>query len=234
MALAFVRSASAINQMSDIAFFANYGETTRVVDFFAEPADAVAGRIFDLYQRHAAVCRVFDDALTAYARYLREGSLPANCLPSLIVSRREGDTVYPAAASVPQQAVVMGQDIRIAIDPKQRRVLFERWDILGGVSAELIIALSEPFRQATRDELAPEHYPFIKTVDLATQTMCNSDETLRRRILRCRKDITKLAGKAGDPPPSFGAVIESVQRHGYRLNPDRVRLVSISELSGSE
>ena len=31
-----------------------------------------------------------------------------------------------------------------------------------GVSAELIIALAEPFRQAMRDELAPERYPFTR------------------------------------------------------------------------
>ena len=64
-----------------------------------------------------------------------------------------------------------------------------------------------------------------------TQTRCDTDETLRRRVLRCRNKIEELAKSAGDPPPSLDGVIENSQRHGYRLNPDRVRLVAVSELS---
>ncbi len=68
MALAYVRSASDINQMTDIAFFAHYGETSRIVDFFSEPTDTVARRIFELYRRHAAaVCDVFDAAIASHA-----------------------------------------------------------------------------------------------------------------------------------------------------------------------
>jgi hypothetical protein len=233
MALAYVRLASNVNLMTDISFFASYGETSRVVGFFPESTDTVASRIFDLYQRHAAtVCRVFDGATTLHAPKLREGSLPVDCLLSLVVSQHEGGSVYPTSIGISGQSGTIGQAIRIAVDIKQRRVLVNRWGELGGVNAALIIALSEPFREATRGELAPEHYPFIKSSDLARRTSCDSDETLRRRILRCRNSIAKLAKDAGDPPPSIGAVIENIQWHGYRLNPDRVRIVAASELSG--
>ena len=82
------------------------------------------------------------------------------------------------------------------------------------MSAELIIALAEPFRQAMRDELAPERYPFIETSKLMRQINCDADETLRRRVLRCRKKIAQLATNAGDSPPSLDAVIENSQWHG--------------------
>ena len=76
-ALSYVRFASAINRMSGIAFFAHYGETSRIVGFFPEPADTVASRIFDLHRRHAAnVCRVFEGVIRSHAASLREGSLP--------------------------------------------------------------------------------------------------------------------------------------------------------------
>jgi hypothetical protein len=100
-----------------------------------------------------------------------------------------------------------------------------------GASAELIIALAEQFREATRKELAPERYPFLETSKLKRQIKCESDEVLRRRLLRCRNKIKKLARDAGDTEPSLDAVIENSQWHGYRLNPDRVRLVALSELS---
>jgi hypothetical protein len=151
----------------------------------------------------------------------------------LRLSRREGGDIYPAPSSVPAQGrAALDPEIRIGIDPKQKRVFFDRWGAIVGVSAGLIIALSEPFRQATRDELSPEHYRFTDSANLVRQTHCESNETLRRRILRCRNAISRLAEKAGDLPPPLDAVIENVQWHGYRLNPDRVRIVSISELSG--
>jgi hypothetical protein len=62
MALAYVRMATAINGMTDEAFFAHFGEASRAVGYFPEPTDEAAGRIFDLHRRHAGdVCRVFDD-----------------------------------------------------------------------------------------------------------------------------------------------------------------------------
>ena len=72
-----------INQMTDIAFFAHYGETSRVVGFFPESADTVASRIFDLHRRHAAtVCRVFEEAISI-ARPESAGRKLAGGLPSV-------------------------------------------------------------------------------------------------------------------------------------------------------
>jgi hypothetical protein len=233
MALAYVRSASNANQMTDNAFFADYGEMSRVVCFFPESADTVGSRIFDLYQRHAAtVCRVFDEATRLHASKLLEGTLPADCLLSLGVSQREGGSPYPLPSDVSALPATLGPEIRIATDTSRKRVVFDRWGEVTGVSASLIIALAEPFRQAASNELAPEHYPFTETPKLLSQTRCNDGETLRRRIKRCRDTIADLAKKAGDSPPSLDAVTENSQWHGYRLNPDQIRIVAVSELSG--
>jgi 7-cyano-7-deazaguanine synthase in queuosine biosynthesis len=235
MALAYVRSASKINVMTDIAFFAQYGETSRVVSFFPETADTVGNRIFELHQRHAAtICRVFDETIASHAPKLREGSLSADCLLSLVLSQREGGSLYPAPSGVPGRPATLGPEIRVAVDTSKKRVVFDRWGAIVGISAQVIIALSEPFRQAVREERSTDRYPFTESAKLARQTGCESNETLRRRILRCRNGITRLAEGAGDPAPLPDAVIESSQWHGYRLNPDRVRIVAISELSGDE
>ncbi len=235
MALAYVRSASDINQMTDVAFFAHYGEASRIVGYFPESADSVAGRIFDLHRRHAsAVCRIFDETISSHARALRQGNLPADCLLSLIVSQRDADSAYPERNREIEQAVTIGADVRMAIDEEQKCVVFHRWGGIKGVGAELIIALAEPFRAAMRAELAPEHYPFTQTANLLLQINCADEGTFRRRVLRCRKKIMNLARKASDPPPSIDAVIENNQWHGYRLNPDRVRIVALSEFRPSE
>jgi hypothetical protein len=82
-----------------------------------------------------------------------------------------------------------------------------------------------------RDELAPEHYPFTNAAILQREINCQNQATLRRRVLRCRNQIEKLAKNACAARPLPEAVIENSQWHGYRLNPDRIRIVAISELS---
>jgi hypothetical protein len=235
MALSFVRSASIVSQMADIAFFAHYGETSRIVGFFQEPATTVAGRIVGLYRRHAiAVCNVFDNAIRANASKMREGGLPADCLLSLVVGQGSESSAYCAASPPPKRLISAAPEIRMSIDENGKRVVFKRWGELRGANAELIIALVELFRDATRKELAPEHYPFLNTSKLVRQIKCGSDEVLRRRVLRCRNKIKKLAKDAGEVEPSIDAVIENNQGHGYRLNPDQVRIVAMSELSRTQ
>jgi hypothetical protein len=116
----------------------------------------------------------------------------------------------------------------MSIHESVKRVVFAGWGEIVGVSAELLIALAEPFRDALRKELAPEHYPFFETSKLCRQIGCESDEVLRRRVLRCRNRIKAIAKISGEAEPSLDAVIENSQRRGYRLNPDRVRLVALS------
>ena len=99
------------------------------------------------------------------------------------------------------------------------------------MGAELLIFLASFHRQATSDEVAPERYPFAQTRDVLSELDIEGDETLRRRVFRCRKQIEKLAKSAGDPSPSMDDVIENHQWHGYRLNPDVVRIVAITELN---
>jgi hypothetical protein len=235
MAVAYVRSASRIKGMEDVAFFAHYGEASRVVGYFAEPTNTVAERILDLHRRHAAgICRVFDDAISAHASALREGGLPPDCLLALVVGRQAERSAYPAPSTVSDDVAAIETAIRLAIDEDRRRVVFDRWGAITGVGAELLIALAVSFREATRNERAPERFPFTAAANLLRQINCASDETLRRRVMRCRNTIAAIAKSAGDPPPSIDAVIETSPWHGYRLNPDRVRIVALSELGPGE
>jgi 7-cyano-7-deazaguanine synthase in queuosine biosynthesis len=234
MALAYVRSASKIRQMGDVAFFARYGEVSRVVGYFKEPAGSVAERILDLYQRHAsAICQAFDTATVAHVSALREGTLPADCLLSLVVGQHGAPSEYPVPVQEVDDIVSVRTEIRLAIDEEGERVVFPRWGDVTGECARLLIVLAQPFRAAARDERAPENYPFTHRRELQRQINCDSEGTLRRRILRCRNTITKMACNAGDAAPSIDAVIENHPWHGYRLSPEQVRIVAVSELPPS-
>jgi hypothetical protein len=218
--------------MTDVEFFAHYGETGRIVSFFQEPATTVARRLLNLHRRHAtAVRKVFNNGIQANGAQIWNGSLPADCLISLVVGQGGGDASYPAPSRAAEPVGAPAKEIRMSIDAVGKRVIFERWGEMKGANAELLIALTEPFRDATRKELARECYPFLKTSKLMRKIKCASDEVFRQRVRRCRNAIKKLARGAGDAEPLFDAVMENSQWHGYRLNPDRVRLVALSELS---
>lgn len=231
IALAYVRFASRVRRLDDIAFFAHYGEISRVVDCFDEQADTVAERILSLHRRHAAaVCGVLDEAISENASSLREGDLSPDCLLSLVVGQHGSAQAYPAPSNEPAQRAAIYSEIRIAIDQARKRVVFDKWGEIKGVSALLLTTLAEPFRVSVRNERAPEKYPFTSVRDLLRRSNCNHKEALRRRILRCRRQIEKLARDVGDAPPSAEAVIENQPWYGYRLNPDRVRIVALSDL----
>ena len=147
MALAYVRSASDVNQMEDVAFFSRYGEVSRAVGFFAEPTSTVAERIFDVYRRHAAaVCKVFDEGISTHRAALREGKLPPSCLLSLILSQRvsDVDAAYPERVASVEPTIAARPEIRMAIDESRRRVVFDRWGEIKGVRADLLISLAGP------------------------------------------------------------------------------------------
>jgi 7-cyano-7-deazaguanine synthase in queuosine biosynthesis len=227
MALAFIRSASKINQMTDLVFFTHYGETSRIVSHFDEPVDTVARRIYELHRRHAAaVCRVFDAGVDANKADIRNGSSPPDCLISLVIGQHSEITPYPPPANAPKMAEAPLQEIRISIDEVGKRVIFERWGEMKGVRAELLIALAAPFRSAQKSELALENYPYLPTQTLARQLKCES-EVLRRQVLRFRNEINRRAAEAGDRELPIDTVIESNQGYGYRLNPDRVKLIAL-------
>ena len=235
MALAYVRSATRIKQMNDEAFFAHFGEASRAVAYFPETADEVGRRIHDLHRRHAdGVCRVFDDWVGSHPSALREGSLPSTCLVALVVGQNGENPSAPGPSVPVEEGTRTAPNVRLAIDEERNRVTFERWGVISGAGAALIIALAGPFRAAVRDERAPEHYPFTKTTDLLRRLDCDSDEALRHRIERLRKKITRRAKSLGCPVPAMSAVIENVPWHGYRLNPDSVRIVAPRDLRKPE
>ncbi len=200
LALAYVRTASKIENMTDIAFFSHYGEASRVVKYFADPANTVGSRIFELHQRNAAgVCAVFKNAINALARELLQGRLPKECLLLLVVSQQGNEGHDPEPREYPARVSTETRAILLATDQATGCVAFQRWGELKGVCAELMIVLAAPFRAAMHDGRSPTAYPFTPTTQLVRQLKCRTDGALRRRVLRCRTAIAKLAQSAGDP-----------------------------------
>jgi hypothetical protein len=200
------------------------------VGYFPELAEVVASRVLELHRRHASsVCGVFDQAVASHASALRQGTLASGSLLVLKVSRVEGRQTAPEP-SEPELSLPALPDIRLAADTATGWIIFQRWGAIKGAGAKLLLTLLAAFEQATQEKLAPEHYPFSSSRVLASRLACDSDESLRRQVLRLRNGIRRLAKSAGEPAPPDDAVIENQQGRGYRLNPDSVRVVALTEL----
>jgi hypothetical protein len=222
--------ASKINAMTDLAFFSKYGEANRAVDFLDEPADVAASKIFALYQRHAGgVCSVVEREIGAQAGLIREGSLSADCLLSLIAGQSAVHLTHSQAPTPAKISVKVTEPIYIAIDDK--KVVLQGLGELKGVSVDIFKALAGPFREARETELLPQNYRFLPTKELLKLLHVEDEEILRKRVQRCREQISDLATKASTDPFDVNAVIESNSWHGYRLNPDNVQIIAFSELA---
>ena len=233
MALSYVRLATHIQQMPDVAFFNRFGEANRIVDCFDDPANIIGERIYQLYQRHAkGVCAAIDEALKRNVAALREQALSPHCLLSLVARnspRNAEDHRLPRLTRFAD--AFRDTRVAIAIDEANRRVIIDRWGTIKGRSADILIALAIPFRKAVAGELPPESFEFTRSDALCRRLGCD-EPGLRQQIARCRKKIETYARTAGVDPPGTDSVIENISWSGYRLNPDHVRIAAVEELTG--
>lgn len=240
MAEAYVRSASDIDRMNDLAFFSRFGEAGRAVRFLSDNANEAGRKIYELHKRHAnEVCAVVDNAIRSNASALRSHSLPASCLVVLALPKR-GD-VESFIPSTPLkdpaelefeselEAAQSGIEIRIAFDDEKQDVILGPSERLGRASYSLLNSLRPEYEAAKQAGKAPENHPFIDGHKLADR-LCIAEASLRRRISRFRGRLNQSSVAAVNGPLSADAVIENEPWLGYRLNP-AVLVLAASELS---
>jgi hypothetical protein len=239
MAESYVRMASEIELMNDIAFFGRFGEASRAVRFLPEDANEAGRKIYELYKRHATeVCGVVDNGIRQNASALRAHSLPASCLLVLALPKREEAETFvssPPIRDLAQRELEdeveesrLGPKIRIAFDEEKKQVIFGSWPVLIGASYALLNQLRANYEDAKRAGRAPENYPFVGSHELA-QRLRVEEPTLRRQISRLRRQLDKHSVASGNGPLLPDAVIENEPWVGYRLNP-AVLVLAVSQL----
>ena len=78
----YVRTAQRVKDMSDAAFFSEFGEVHRVTQRIkGMTVDQAASGILDLYKRHATeVCDVITKGIEKHAQDITDGKVPSTCL----------------------------------------------------------------------------------------------------------------------------------------------------------
>ena len=234
--LGCIRTRAEIECMEDTAFFVRYGEVNRALRYLPGSTDEVARQILDLHRRHAVeVGRVLEEEIRNRATELRRGDLPDDCMLVLIAGKHASDPYPERPAELPGEPFSLEPtpnpfNIEMGIDQHQREVMINDWGKLGGPNAALLIALAEAHEAGVRDRLSFQNFPYAAPADLVERLGYDGDEPLRKCVQRCRRKTVAMAKAKGVALEDVCAIIDSLPRHGYRLNPTNVRLVALDEL----
>ena len=152
--------------------------------------------------------------------------LPGRCLPSCVV---HDFVVCPArrsscASFVADPTRYGKRPIVFAIDDEQRCVRFFGGVCVNGASYDLFRALGDQFRFHAENE----GHGFVRWERL-TDTLRIIEHTLRQRILRSRRALSRQFREKLGWTLDQNEIIENDRWQGYRLNP-RLLLVAPSQL----
>lgn len=123
-------------------------------------------------------------------------------------------------------------ELRLAFDDERRQVHVESLPF-DGTLYTLLDALRSQYLEDLDARRASDAYTFVSSQTLVRLFGVTAD-TLRRRVLRARKQLHQAIEDELHRATSDQDVIETEQWKGYRLNPRLVRVVDLSELPAQD
>ncbi|MGG7565010.1 7-cyano-7-deazaguanine synthase [Rhodovulum sp. DZ06] len=228
IALGYARNAETFATKTPGAFIARFGETARATAWLHGPADVVGQRLFEMHRRHGvAVSGVAQKALSRVMTGEVEAD-PESLIAMLGQARLSGATSEPRR--IEPEAAPNAETFELRIGPSTKQVEIAGLGTVVNTSAAILRFFAQRHLEAMGQGLEPEDHPLIAAGTLETEWGVEA-ATVRRRINRLRADIAALAIKRGLAPPAEGDVLENLPWRGYRLNPDRVRVVMRAQSS---
>jgi 7-cyano-7-deazaguanine synthase in queuosine biosynthesis len=220
------------------AFMARYGQVFRALPYLEGSANSNVSKIWDLHQRYGAeVMSVVDAELARNMTVAKVLDVTPNSLLGLVVHPGVQQPAYsdPSEAEPPASERVSAhrRDLRanpilLAIDPKNRKVLFDH-GIQTGYGFSVVEKLTEYANEDAQPESSRTERRFIKADKLA-EVLGIAEQTLRQHVSRFRRDIAKQFRQHLDRTLLDDDVIENVEWLGYRVNP-YVVLVPLQRMS---
>ncbi len=115
MVAAYLERANQVAKLGNANdFMSKYTELGRVIRCMDGAPDSVAGRIFELYKRHATeVNETVDKMMGKYRREIRERTLPGDCLLRLVYESGSV-TSLPVQTAEPMDKTIVGAETKTA------------------------------------------------------------------------------------------------------------------------
>ncbi|ABV94958.1 hypothetical protein Dshi_3225 [Dinoroseobacter shibae DFL 12 = DSM 16493] len=220
IALSYVRNAQAFEYMTPEDLERSLPAVLDAVMHVQQPPETALDMIRGLLARHgSSVAGVMRKALDQRAA----GSFPAHSLPRLYGEMQTQVLLPTVAVAAAPAGRAEPETIAVEIDGAARwvrvgpHITFQR-----DANADLLLVLAESWLSGAGQGLTPLDYPCISAPELARRLGLESEEALRRRVLRARNALQKKFASSGLDADATREIIENVPWQGYRLAPDRV------------
>jgi queuosine biosynthesis protein QueC len=220
IALSYVRMALGLEVMTPIELEQRFPEILSAVDHLDEPPATALSRLADLLRRHgASVAEVMREAMRDDA----PGQFPEDSLPYMFGALQRGQAFGLARHNTAEENPIQAPDVSTLVIDRTRKTLLinERIEI-SGATFQLLLVLGDVHLKAASEGRELLDYPFMAAGKLCDLTQLETEEALRRRVLRARTALGKKFSSAGLDPENGRNLIETLPRQGYRLAPDRV------------
>lgn len=219
-ALSYVRNAMGFEAMTPSDLEGRFPPILDAVEHLDEPTETALSRLTDLLRRHgSAVAGVMRKSLEGK----RPDQFPKDSLPFLygdlqretfFISHRQ-----PIMDPIPEQD--LGK-LTLAFDERRKRLTINDAIEVKGADYGLLLHLAKEHLRAAGLGLDPLDYPLITARKLARALQLESEEAVRRRVMRARSTLAKYATSAGLYPQRAKELVENLPSRGYRLAPEMV------------
>lgn len=220
VALSYVRNAQVFEHMTPEALERTFPTVLDAVGHLDYPPATALTMISGLLNRHGA-------SVSGVMRHTFD-SRDADSFPEGSLPRLFGDAQRQAVlASIPDQTAPTDSPTPhpfiLEVDTRSRRITIDdRVTFERSATASLLIELATLWLTGVGQGLPPLDYPFVSAASLAKQLGLESEEAVRRRIMRARTDLAQRFSSAGMDEELGKELIENIPWQGYRLAPDRV------------
>ena len=223
-ALSYVRSSVAYENISFTQLEQNHPEISRTVAHLDDPEEASLKRIAGLLRRHGAgVVGVMQK--TMESRSIDE--FEVHTLPRMFGQiKNEGLVGNPENALVAPVAEAEAGMFKMNFDSKGKKLVINGViEITAPATCELLFALAKNHLCGAGQGLDFEDYPMLTAYELTDVLRLTDDGNVRQRISRSRSFLRQTFNSAGYTEEDADVLIETLPRLGYRLAPERVKVL---------
>lgn len=220
IALSYVRNAIAYENMRPEDLEQIFPAVLDAVDHLDQPASTALEMVAKLLKRHGSgVAGVIRQTVG------QQGSenFPDGSLPHLFGDAQRSFALPAVKLAAPASTPPENRNLVLEVDEKRRSVVIAGLVTMNeSATADLLIALAQDWLVSAGVGLTPLDFPFVQATALADRLSVASEEVVRRRVNRARRDLGARFEAAGLDRDTGEALIENQPWHGYRLKPDWV------------
>ncbi|MCK0103442.1 hypothetical protein [Pseudohalocynthiibacter sp. F2068] len=220
VALSYVRAASGYQTMTAAELERYFPVVVNAINHLDGPRNTALQRLAELLRRHGTTV---SDVMRNTMKEQRPEQFPQGSLPAMLGDiLREHAFPISDAFDTPIVAEAIDKTFELVFDLKRRTLLIDDKIEIKGAAYELLLVLANENLLGAGKGLVKLDYPTLPAGELCDRLGLETEEAVRRGVLRARSTLKKKFMSAGLDAEKGIELIENLPGFGYRLAPDKV------------